>query len=91
MSAMNEESELAMVKGLRSGKITIQTDDENDSTLDVCVDPYQANNVNNTLQNFMDERDRVHQIRPSSPISPKSYIDNTKERLSFVEEVVNTP
>lgn len=35
----------------------------------------------------MDERDREHQLRPSSPISPKSY-DNTKERLSFVEEVV---
>ena len=35
----------------------------------------------------MDERDRVNQIRSSSPISPKSY-ENTKERLSFVDEVV---
>ena len=35
----------------------------------------------------MDERDRENQLRPSSPISPKGLDDNTKERLSFVEEV----
>ena len=41
-SATNEESELAMLKGLRSGKITIQADDD-DSTLDA------MGGVNNTL------------------------------------------
>lgn len=70
-----------MLKVLRSGKVTINTEDCDDTTLDA------YGNVNNTLQNFMDERNRMHQIRPSSPISPKSY-DNTKERLSFVDEVV---
>ena len=41
---------------------------------------------NDTLQNFMDERDRAAKVRTSSPITNRSY-DNTKERLSFAEEV----
>ena len=62
MSATNEEDELAFVKGLRTGKITIQTDEsldvgrpgdeENDGAT------FSGNNINKTLQNFMDERDR---------------------------------
>ena len=44
MSATNEESELAMVKGLRTGKITIKTDDDGDdigdSTIDACGELY---------------------------------------------------
>ena len=61
MSATNEEDELAFVKGLRTGKITIQTDE----SLDVGRPGDEDNdgvdypgNINKTLQNFMDERDR---------------------------------
>ena len=54
LDVTNEESELALVKGLRTGKITIQTDDSLDADRDY------PPNVNNTLQNFMDERDREH-------------------------------
>lgn len=83
----NEESELAFLKGLRTGKITITSDDSNDN----CGLVTSGGGGNRTLQNFMNERERANQIRPSSPISPKSY-DNTKEeRLSFVEEVVGGP